>query len=86
MRGKPACYAISEAVFYLAGGHDSDLHVWRVPMDTAPGHWFLRGSYGEIFDLSAGQFNEHGIFPDYGRAKRAAFYPQVSRLAKELMA
>jgi len=78
----PECYAVSEAVYRLTGGKDAGIHVMRIPMDFQS-HWFLRGPYGEIIDLTAGQFN--GEYPDYRTAVRAAFYPQCSNLAKELM-
>jgi hypothetical protein len=78
------CYSVSEAVYILAGKKDSGLTVHR-----ESGHWFLRGPYGEIIDLTAGQFDGpdcEWTQPSYFAAKRAAFYPRVSNLAKRLMA
>lgn len=76
---KPECYSVSEAVFRLVGG--AGYRVKRIP-GKPQSHWFLEGQYGEIIDLTAGQFSK---LPRYDRAVNAAFYPQVSNLAKELM-
>jgi hypothetical protein len=81
--GEPECYSVSEAVYLLAGGKASGLRVMRVPEDKTTNHWFLVGPGGELFDLTAGQFD--GEYPDYRKAKRAAFYPRTSTLAKSLM-
>jgi hypothetical protein len=62
----------------LAGGRESGLKVMRRP----DSHWFLCGPHGEVIDLTAGQFD---TLQDYSAAKRAAFYPNKSNLAKELM-
>lgn len=80
---KPECYSVSEAVYYLAGGKDAKLTAMRLKV---PGegqcHWFLRGPYGEIIDLTAGQYSKP---LDYREAKGTGFYPNKSTLAKRLM-
>lgn len=82
--GAPECYAVSEAVWRLAGGRESGLRVKRIPIEGERwNHWFLVGPFGEIIDLTAGQFD--GAYPDYRKAIGAAFYPQVSKKAQLLM-
>jgi len=98
---QPECYSVSEAVYLLAGGKKSGLKVMRIKPKTKPckepnkikceeeccSHWFLKGPYGEIIDLTAGQFeSENGIYlPDYNKAIGAGFYPNASNIAKSLM-
>lgn len=76
------CYAVSEALFHLVGGRDAGYRAKRIPAKPQS-HWFLEGPYGEIIDLTAGQFKK---LPRYDRAVNAAFYPQKSNLGKKLMA
>jgi len=75
---QPECYSVSEAVYILAGKKQAGLKAMRTP----DSHWFLQGPRGEIIDLTAGQFDGPR---DYSSAKGAAFYPNTSNLAKELM-
>jgi hypothetical protein len=83
----PECYAVSEALYYLAGGKRSGLTVHYIPgvwLDEVVAHWFLRGPWGEVIDLTAGQFDGREL-PPYAKAKRGMFYPQRSNLAKRLI-
>lgn len=82
----PECYAVSEAVYKMAGGKESDLTVHYIPgkfLGEHEVHWFLRGPWGEVIDLTAGQFGK--ALPPYHLAKRGMFYPKQSRLSGELM-
>lgn len=80
---QPECYSVSEAVYYLAGGRKAGLTAMRLKV---PGedqcHWFLRGRWGEIIDLTAGQYKTP---LDYSKAVGTGFYPNVSLKAKRLM-
>ncbi len=79
---EPICYHASEALYHLAGGKRKGLKAMRIAEFGAGCHWFIQAKYGEIIDLTAGQFKE---LPDYASAKGAAFYPTISNHAKELM-
>lgn len=98
---QPECYSVSEAVYLLAGGKKAGLKVMRIPPVRKPckeptkfqceeeccSHWFIKGPYGEIIDLTAGQFeSENGNYlPRYDKAIGAGFYPNASNIAKSLM-
>lgn len=81
---KPICYNVSEAVYRLCGGKRAGLKAMKIDRGN---HWFLQGPYGEIIDLTAGQFTRHTYrkLPAYSRARGVAFFPNPSTLAKKLM-
>lgn len=83
----PECYSVSEAVYHLAGGKAAGLKAMRIKQSSGECHWFLKGPHGELIDLTAGQFEcmAGWYLPQYESATGAAFYPNLSNLAKELM-
>jgi hypothetical protein len=81
---QPECYSVSEAVYYLAGGKAVGLTPMRLKISGEDQcHWFLRGPWKEIIDLTAGQYDKP---LDYRQAKGSGFYPNKSALARKLMA
>lgn len=77
------CYSVSEAVYYLAGGKMAGLTPMRLRIKgESQCHWFLRGPYGEIIDLTAGQYPKP---ISYVGAIGSGFYPNQSGLAIKLM-
>ncbi len=80
------CYSSSEALWFILGGKDSDWQVMRLrpEKEEKVSHWFLQHKETDIIlDPSVQQFGNHP--PDYSRAIRAAFYPNMSQRAKKLI-
>lgn len=76
------CYVASEALYYMADKHGVQLRPMFIRHEGAP-HWFLMGSDGEVYDLTAGQF---GIPVPYSKAKGKGFLTSApSARAAELI-
>lgn len=87
------CYAMTEALYYILGGKDSDWIVMRIS-DKDLGklsdkkqhscHWYLKHkSSGVILDSTVLQFA--GKKPDYSKGKHSAFYPVKSGISKRAL-
>lgn len=81
---KGYCYVASEALYYLAGGADSELSVHRCSLPGGGTHWWLLDSNGNVVDPTAEQFTTP---PPYSKGIRTHFLsPKPSRRASRLMA
>lgn len=74
------CYVVAEVVYhYLAPKGSRPYFVKAGDEET---HWFIKGPDGEIYDLTADQFD---TAPDYTKARRQNFRtPEISRRGRLL--
>jgi 5-methylcytosine-specific restriction enzyme A len=78
------CYVASEAIYYLAGGANAGISIYRCTLPEGGTHWWLVDSSGEIIDATVQQFSKP---PEYAAGVRTHFLSKApSKRAARLIA